>query len=184
MEEKQNSGGKFLNPEAIISQLEIERGIVVADFGCGPGYFSLPFAKAVGEEGKVFSLDILPQALETVLGKAKNTGINNIVTKRANLEKENGSGLESSSVDLIILKDILFQNRNKDIIIKDAWRTLKDDGRVLVVEWKAEDQMVGPEAEIRISEAECKKIFDECGFAVKKEIKAGDFHYAFVAIKK
>src|SRR5665647_3220541 len=99
MEDNKNEIGKFLDPNAIIAQLDVQRGSIVADFGCGPGYFSLPFAKTVGENGRVYSLDILPQVLETISGKAKNSWVTNIITSRVNLEKENGSKLETNSVD-------------------------------------------------------------------------------------
>lgn len=183
MEIAQNAVGKFLDPLAIIAQLDISPGSIVADFGCGPGYFTLPFAKAVGQDGKVYSLDILPQALETVMGKTKNSGINNVVIKRANLEKENGSKLESDSVDWVILKDILFQNQNKQIIIAEAYRVLKTEGRVIVVEWNQADEAIGPDLKIRVVEEDLKKMFANEKFLIEKNIESGDFHYAFVAKK-
>ena len=91
MEDNKNEIGKFIDPDAIIAQLDIQVGSVAADFGCGPGYFSIPFAKAIGEDGKIYVLDVLPQVLETVIGKAKNSGLTNVIAKRVNLEKENGS---------------------------------------------------------------------------------------------
>lgn len=183
MEENKNAVGKFIDPDMIISSLVIEPGCSVADFGCGPGYFSIPFAKAVGSDGKVFSLDVLPQALETVSSKAKNEGILNIETKRVNLEKENGSKLGSESVDWVILKDILFQNQNKEIIIREANRILKKGGKAIIVEWNTKESMVGPALEIRIPQSSLENIFSNNGFIVEKTVEAGDFHYAFVAVK-
>lgn len=183
MEVSQNLAGKFLDPELIISQIEIKPGSVVADFGCGPGYFTLPFAKAADRDGKVHALDILPQALETVEGKAKNAGITNIQTKRVNLEKENGSKLDNDSADWIILKDVLFQNSNKEIIIKEAYRVLKSGGRALLVEWNESETGIGPEAELRINQQQLKKMFENNGFRIEKDIDAGNFHYSFVVVK-
>jgi ubiquinone/menaquinone biosynthesis C-methylase UbiE len=184
MEETQNLVGKFLDPDAIIAQLEVAHGNVAVDFGCGPGYFSIPFAKAVGDGGHVYSLDILPQALETVIGKAKNSGVANITTKRVNLEKENGTKLEGNSADWVILKDVLFQNQKKEIIIAEAYRVLKAGGKVIVVEWNTKDSAVGPAQELRIAQAELERMFGNQKFIVEKNIEAGDFHYAFVAVKK
>lgn len=183
MNEIQNSVGKFLDPNLIIAQLGIECGNIVADFGCGPGYFSIPFAKAVGDDGRVYALDILPQTLETVLSQARNSGVSNVVTMRVNLEKENGSKLEPNSVDWVILKDILFQNRKKDIIIKEAHRVLKAGGKAVVVEWGHHESLIGPAHEIRVFHVDCEKMFNDNEFIVEKNIEAGDFHYAFVATK-
>ncbi|KKP98489.1 MAG: Methyltransferase type 11 [Candidatus Moranbacteria bacterium GW2011_GWE1_36_7] len=183
MEESKNITGKFLDPDAIISQLGVEFGSVVADFGCGPGYFSIPFAKKIGADGKLYALDILPQALETVVAKAKSLGFVNIITTRANLEKEHGSKLEDNSVDWIVLKDILFQNQKKDIILKEAFRILKVGGKIIVIEWKKDDSPVGPEKEIRISQEDLERLFAQQKFVIEKNIEAGDYHYAFVAVK-
>lgn len=183
MEETKNAIGKFLDPEAIIVELSMEKGIVVADFGCGPGYFSIPFAKAIGSEGKIYALDVLPQVLETVAGKAKSLGILNVITKRANLEKERGTKLEDESVDFVILKDVLFQNQNKQAIIKEAHRVLKNKGRVLIVEWNQKESMVGPVREIRIPQDTLEKMLADNMLIAEKNINAGDYHYALVAVK-
>lgn len=183
MEETQNSIGKFLDPLAIIAQLDVVPGSVVIDFGSGPGYFSIPFAKSVGSDGQVYALDILPQALETVIGKARNSGVANITTKRVNLEKEHGTKLESDLADWIILKDILFQNQKKDVIIAEAHRVLKNGGKILVIEWNQKESSIGPAEEIRIPQIVLEKMFSDQKFIIEKNIQAGDFHYAFVAVK-
>ena len=184
METAQNQIGKFLDPDAIIAQLDVKRGDIAADFGCGPGYFSLPFAKLIGIEGKLYSLDVLTNALETVASKAKNLGIINIVTKHVNLERENGSKLATEMLDWVILKDVLFQNQKKDVIIAEAARVLKSGGRVIVVEWKQGDFTIGPDEELKISPEKMQQLFVDNDFAIEKKIEAGDFHYAFVAVKK
>lgn len=183
MEETQNALGKFLDPAAIIAQLNIAHGSVAVDFGCGPGYFSIPFAKAVGDAGHVYALDILPQALETVIGRAKNSGVANITTKRVNLEKEKGTKLEDHLADWIILKDVLFQNQKKEIIVAEAYRVLKTGGKIIVVEWNQIESTVGPAMELRMPQSTLEKMFSDHGFIVEKNVEAGGFHYAFVAVK-
>jgi len=183
MEETQSVIGKFLDPDKIIAQLDIEKGITVVDFGCGPGYFSIPFAKAIGEDGRVYALDILPQVLENVIGKAKNAGVSNIITKRVNFERENGSKLEDNFADWIIMKDVLFQNQKKEVIIAEAYRVLKPGGKIIVVEWNYKETTVGPAPQLRITQIALEKMFSNHKFIVEKNIEAGHFHYAFVAVK-
>ena len=183
MEENQNAVGRFLDPDKIISQLNLNPGDVVVDFGCGPGYFSIPFAKIVGDDGRVIALDVLSHVLETVDGKAKNLGLTNVTTSRVNFEKANGTKLEDNSADWVILKDVLFQNKEKEIVIIEAHRVLKSGGKTLIIEWNQKDASVGPAMDIRISEIALEKMLNENGLIVEKNIKAGDFHYAFVAVK-
>lgn len=170
----------FVDPETLIRQIQVSPGSIVADFGCGSGYFALAFAKAVGETGKVFALDILPSALNAVASHAKSSGITRLMTKRANLERENGSGLDAESVDWVILKDILFQNKNKEVILREAHRILRPGGKVLLMEWRESDASVGPDVNLRISREKVLELASNIGFSMQKELQAGDFHYAFV----
>lgn len=174
---------KFLDPKAIIEQLRILPGSKVADFGCGSGYFSLPLAQAVGSEGLIYSLDVLPAALEAVASKAKIEGISNILTKRVNLENEKGSKLDGESLDLVVVKDMLFQNKDKDSIVGEVYRVLRKGGRILLLEWNDHKESIGPEMSLRVPENEASKILQEKGFSELERIAAGEFHYAFVAQK-
>ncbi len=174
---------KFVNPQEIISKLNMEQGMVVADFGCGAGYFTLAAARKIGEDGKVYSFDILPQKLEAVESQAKSSGLTNIITKRANLENENGSRLAPESVDWVIMKDMLFQNKGKDLVLTEARRVLKTGGRALAIEWRPEDLSVGPDKELRISKEALSGLAQRVGLAVEKEVEVGDFHYGLVFVK-
>ena len=173
----------FIDPEKVISQIDLKQGNVVADFGCGTGYFTFALAKKVGEKGIVYALDVLPQIIETIESQAKLDGIKNIITKRVNLEKESGSGLEADSLDWVILKDVLYQNQKKDILLKEAKRVLKKDGRALVIEWKNEDSSIGPMMSLRVEKEEVLKIAKEGGWIVAEEINAGKVHYCVILIK-
>ena len=174
---------KFIDPEKIISQLDIRQGNVVADFGCGTGYFSFPLAKKVGDKGTVYSLDVLPQIIEAIESQAKLENIKNIITKRVNFEKQDGSGLKEESLDWVILKDVLYQNQDKEAIIQEAKRVLKNGGRILVVEWNEENLMIGPEKEIRVKKESILELAKKIGLKFVTDIDAGDFNYGFVLIK-
>lgn len=178
-----NLNAKFLDPESVLKEVEIKPGISVADFGCGSGYFSLALAQKVGQDGKVFALDVLPQSLESVESRAKLKGITNIIAKRVNLENEEGSDLPKESLDLVIMKDVLFQNGNKKAILKEAFRVLKPGGQAVIVEWNDGEYSIGPDKKLRISMEDLKKEVQEQNFLIEKTFSAGDFHYGIVAGK-
>ena len=172
----------FVNPQSIVKQAGIKEGDIVADFGCGPGYFSIPVADIVGENGKVYAFDILPAALEALESQMNIRGIVNIVSKRVNLEKINASGLKDESVDWVIMKNILFQNEDKANIVKEAFRILKPMGRVLIMEWD-KNLTVGPPEEARISPENLVEIINKEGFIFQKQLSAGNYHYVIIAAK-
>jgi ubiquinone/menaquinone biosynthesis C-methylase UbiE len=173
----------FLDPKNILKQLAVSPGSMVADFGCGSGFFSLAFAEAVGEEGKVYSLDILPSALESVESKAKLQGLANVIPERVNLEKEGGSKLPPESLDWVVIKDMLFQNKMKSSIVKEAHRVLKNGGKLLLLEWNDHNSTIGPEKKLRISKEELRNIAESQEFKEEKELLAGDFHHGAVFVK-
>ncbi len=183
MENNSTFDVKFLNPQAVIDQLDIRDGMKIADFGCGAGHFSVVAAKKVGEKGVVFAIDILPEKLETVQSQAKNLSLTNILVKRENLELENGSKLPDKSVDWVIIKDMLYQNKEKGKILSEAKKILAEKGKILVVEWIIEDTSIGPSKELRISKDDLIDLAQKNGLGVLKEVSAGDFHYGLVLIK-
>lgn len=174
---------KFIDPRAVIKQLDMEEGIAVADFGCGTGYFSLPIAQKIGKEGRVYSLDILPEKLEAIESQAKTQSLTNIITKRVNLENKDGSRLGAESVDWIIMKDVLFQNKEKSSMLEEAKRILKPGGKILLIEWKTEDTPIGPDKKLRIPREKAMELINESQMGILKEVTVGDFHYGFILVK-
>lgn len=182
-EENKASEIKFIDPAMVIDQFGLSQGATVADFGCGTGYFSLPLAKKVGPGGMVYSLDILPSKIEAMESQIKAQNISNIIARRANVEMAGGSKLEPMSVDWVVMKDMLFQNKNKAVILEEARRILKSGGKAVIVEWKKSETQIGPESSLRISKEELLQLAGATGWQVEREISAGDFHYGIILIK-
>jgi ubiquinone/menaquinone biosynthesis C-methylase UbiE len=180
---KTNTTNHFIDPAYVIAQLEMKPGSTIADFGCGSGFFSIPLSAATGKEGIVHALDILPAALEAVESKARLLGIANIVTKRANLEVENGSGFKSESMDWIVIKDMLYQNKKKAVVLKEARRVLKPRGKALVIEWDEKNLAIGPDKKLRIASKEMDKLVKKQKFTLEKSVKLGNFHYGMIIAK-
>lgn len=174
---------KFINPSSVVETLEITPGMNIADFGCATGYFTFPLAKKVGSGGTIYAFDILAEKLETVESQAKILGLSNIITKKVNLEKLNGSELSDGSVDWVFLVNVLFQNKDKNIIIREAKRVLKANGKILIIEWNDSNTIIGPKKEVRISKEEILKLAGKNKLAEKEELSVSDFHYGFVLEK-
>lgn len=170
--------GGFLQPEEILKQLNIRKDMTIADFGCGAGYFTIPLAKTA-EQGKVYALDVLVEALESVRSRAKLEGLFNIETMRRDLEIANGSGLENDSIDMVLLGNILFQVSNKTAIIKEVKRVLKKDGELIIVDWRT-NQPMGPPDNLVVSLDKAKTVVKEQGLIFKKEFPVDKYHWGMV----
>lgn len=174
----------FVRPDDIIDNLNIHPGMKAADFGCGAGFYSLALAKRVGEKGKVYAMDIRKEMLQMVASKAKPEHLLNIETIWSDLETPQGSHLADKSVDFVIISNILFQVENKEIIVKEAARILKDEGLVALIEWEKENTPAGPPKEQRITKEEAKMLLGQNGFIEQKEFYAGEHHYGLLFKKK
>lgn len=176
----QPGSGGFLRPEEILrANLVIRQGSVIADFGCGNGYFTLPLARAAGNQGKIYAIDVLPSALEAIRGRAKLEGLFNIQTIRANVEIFNGTTLEDNTLDMAILSNILFQSDKKTDIIKEAMRVLKVGSTLVMIEWNKNNSF-GPPDNQRVKEEYLKKLASELGLEFIKTFDAGAYHYGLV----
>ena len=171
--------GGFLHPEETVKQLNIKKWMKVADFGCGAGYFTLPIAKRLSHESRVYAVDVLETALESVRSRAKLQGLFNVETIRCNLEASNGTGLSDKSIDLVLLANILFQSPKKVDIIKEAKRVLKEGGEMAIIDWKP-DQSMGPAKDFIVSLGAVKKIVEDEGLRFKRELRVDKYHWGLV----
>jgi len=168
---------EFLNPTEILKQLKLKDDMSAADFGCGSGGWTIPLAKIL-EKGKVFAFDIQEEMLSALRGRAKLENLQNIETKRCDLEEPKSTRLEDNSLDLVLIPNLLFQIKNKKDIIEEAKRILKKDGKILVLDWSP-GAYLGPK-ESRVSEEEVKKIAKDLDLNLEKEFKAGSYHYGLI----
>lgn len=178
-----SESARFVNPEKVIEQLDVRPGNVIADFGCGTGYFTFPLAEIIKEEGKIYALDILKDKLEAVESQAKILGVNNVEVKRVNLEKIGGSGLKDESVDWIFLVNMLFQNQQKEVVFSEAKRVLKPGAKMVIIEWKKTETTLGPEVGQRISKEKLEEMAKKEQFSIISDLNVDDFHYGIVLSK-
>lgn len=167
---------EFVNPKQVLGQVGITQDMVAADFGCGSGGWVIPLAGML-KDGIIYAIDLQESALSAITSRAKLQGFSNIKRVSANVETEIKE-IEKESCDLVLITDLLFQVDEKDQVFIEASRVLKTGGKLLVVEWNV-DSPLGPQAG-KVSAEEIKQIADRIGIKLKKEFKAGDYHFALI----
>ena len=101
---------ELLPPEETLIKLGLHKGDIIADIGCGIGYFTIPASKIVGESGKVFAMDILPEMLQDVGEKIKDNNISNI---EIILTEENDLKLEDNKITIAFISTVLHEADEK-----------------------------------------------------------------------
>jgi len=166
------------------SAVSITLAAVSAFLGSGSGFYVLESARAVGESGRVYAVDVQKDLLERVKKSADLEGLNNIEVIWGDIEKLGGTRLADASVDAVILSNVMFQVEEKDNLATEVNRILRPNGRVLVVDWTGAFGGLGPAPESVFPEQQAKELFQGRGFVLDKEISAGDNHYGLVFRKK
>ncbi len=174
----------FLKPEDIIKNFKLEAGDHVADFGAGHGYFTIPMARVVGGDGKVYAIDIQKPVLDVVRSKAKVEHLLNIESIWGNLEEIGGSKLKDGFIDLVIITNVLFQAEDKFTLLREAYRILRQNGRLAVIEWDMSSTTLGPPLNLRVTQDQAKSTVMQTGFSFDREIPTGEHHYGLMFVKK
>jgi len=119
----------LVNPrQDILKEAGIKPGFQVLDFGCGPGGYILPLATLTGPSGKIYALDINPNAIQTVKSLASKHQLTNVAT----ILSDSATGLPDGSIDVVLLYDILHALKKPDDILAELHRVLKADGTLSV----------------------------------------------------
>ncbi|ODS38935.1 hypothetical protein BEH94_06230 [Candidatus Altiarchaeales archaeon WOR_SM1_SCG] len=120
-------------PQDVLDSLRIEKGSIIADIGAGGGYFTLRFADAVGEKGKVYAIDTDHEFLEFIRKSAEEKVLDNVETVIAAGDNLN---LPEGTLDLIFVRNVYHHLQNRVEYFRKLKILLKPEGRVAVIEYK------------------------------------------------
>jgi len=122
-------------PHKLIERSGIKPGMTMLDLGCGSGAFTTVVARAVGDSGKVYALDIQPtmlQQLERKLAKAENQDIKNIEIKQTSAYE---LPFSDEALDLVYMVTVLIEIPDIGRALREIRRVLKPDGILAVTEF-------------------------------------------------
>ena len=118
----------FDNPMNTLRAAGIQPGQQVLEVGCGPGFFTIPAAKLVGDTGYVYAIDLQPLAIKTVNQKLKKAGATNVKVAMADAA---ATGLPAESIDVAFLFGVI-HSLPLDTVIPELYRVLRPGGILAV----------------------------------------------------
>jgi FkbM family methyltransferase len=140
-------------PSELIKRLKLKPADVVADIGCGTGYFTIRMARLV-PQGKVIGVDIQPEMLELLERNEKAAGLANVEGQLGTVDDPK---LPAKSVDLVLLVDAYHEFDHPYEMMEKVAASLTETGRVALVEYRAEDAHVPIKRLHKMSEAQAIK---------------------------
>lgn len=138
-------------PEQALDAIGIEKGSTVADIGAGVGYFTWRLAQRVGPAGTVYGQDIQPGMLVQL---QKNMAARKITNVKSVLGDYDDPKLPKDSLDLILLVDVYHEFSEPVKMVDRMRESLKPGGRLVLIEYRAEDPNVPirPEHEMTVAQ--------------------------------
>ena len=140
--------------DLLMEALMLKPGMVVADIGAGTGYLSRRMAPAVMPGGKVWAVDVQPEMISLLQAGAKRSGLTQIEARISAVDDVN---LPDSSVDLAVMVDVYHELSHPYEVMASILKALKPGGRIVFVEYKAEDPRVPIKPLHKMSEAQIKR---------------------------
>ena len=166
------------DPQRLISMLPVLVYHQVADIGCGPGFFTIPFAKYLFD-GKVYAIDIQQEMLDAAQEQVREVNLTNVELKLAD---ENELPLENDSLDGAFIAFVLHETESPTTMLSEARRCLRKGGWLAALEHKetAEDDA---RVNRRLDETEVSGMARDLGFRIETAHNLNDHHYMLVMRK-
>ncbi len=169
------------SPQKMIEALELKPGMVVADVGVGTGYHAFRMSPLVGAKGKVLGVDIQQEMLDLLADKAKELGITNV---EGVLGTESDPKLPEGAVDLVLMVDVYHELEFPYEEMLAIKKSLKQGGRVALVEFRMEDPKVPIKLVHKLSEAQAKKEMEAVGLKWQKTVNTLPWQHLILFIKE
>ena len=98
----------------------------VLEIGCGTGYFTIPAARLIGEDGCLVAMDIVPDSVELVSKKVQVAGVENV---RVLLGDALKTSFDDRSFDTVLLFGVIPSPMLPlKLLLAEMHRVLKPDG--------------------------------------------------------
>ena len=146
---------------------------VVADVGCGPGYFTVPIAKHVFY-GKVFALDVQQEMLDAAKKEVDRVHLTNVELV---LSQEDKLPLEDDSLDGAFTAFVVHEAETPKVLLEEIRRCLRKSGWLALLEWQKRETEDGPPLKERIDEGELREMAEGIGFRFSARHSLNDSQY-------
>ena len=139
--------------DLLLPMLEIKSGMAVADVGARSGYFARRMAARVGPGGVVYAVDVQPEMVRMLEALARQPGLGQIKPVQGSATAVK---LAAASIDLALMVDVYHELEFPHEVLASIVQALKPGGRVVFVEYRAEDASVPIKPLHKMSEAQVK----------------------------
>ncbi len=176
----------IMPPSETLVKLGFKKTDVMADIGCGAGYFTLPAALIIdsntgtGSNSCIFALDTSEDMLAEVTEKALDLGLKNISCFKTS---EYDLKIQDNCVDFALICNVLHEISDKPKFIAEVMRIMKPGAILAVIEWQKRRGEYGPSEEERIDKNQLRDQLVLSGLSHPDDFDFIESFYAVTATK-
>ncbi len=154
-------------PGRLVQVLGLRPTDIVADLGAGTGYFTFRIAPQT-PQGKVYAVDIDAGMLDFIRARADSLGLANVTPVRGS---EKSPNLPPGEIDLALIVDAYHEFSYPYEMMQSVREALRPGGRVVLVEYRAEDATIPIHTLHRMSEEQARRELVRAGFTWERTLR-------------
>jgi len=123
---------KIQSPKAITEWMGVKDGMTILEIGPGSGTFTFEVAEQVGDDGRIYAIDIQESIVNALGEKVEDRGINNVEVKQASVYE---LPFPDRYFDRVFMVTVFGEIPDKREALVEIHRVLKDDGILAIGEF-------------------------------------------------
>lgn len=174
----------IIDTKRLLDRLGVEEGMRVADLGSGGhDHYIKHVARKVGDNGKVYIVDVRPEPLSALHSTCRASGLNHVEPIRADIEIHQGINLSNDHCDRVLLINTMHQVAEPVAALREASRILKPNGVLVVIDWFNGNGLLGPTAKQFAMSDKMVEHAERAGLAFTHHFDASDTHYGLLFVR-
>ena len=169
----------FENPKEILLKAGLKKGDTLLDIGTGTGYLAISALEITG--AVAYALDSHKASVDSLNNEIAVKGIKNLKPVHADAVKS--IPLPADEIDVCLMSNVVHgfvANAEIDKVLRNINSVLKENGRIIILDFKKIDTSFGPPLSIRLSADEVENILSPYGYVLKNTFDIGTAHYGLV----
>lgn len=174
---------EFFPIEPIFNQIRWDGIQHLLDFGMGNGYFLPGFYQHLGAEAHIWGAECQEELIDFVLQRKAKEGLERL-TPFFNERTEHPLLPDwIPEMDAVFCACTLSTFANPALAIKGVGRSMKNEGRLFLIDWEKVDAPAGPDISQKISKDRMSFFVEDAGYIVQNTLRGGRYFYAMELIK-
>jgi len=174
------------NPQEVLVKAGLEKGaFTLLDIGTGSGYLSLSASEIMGGGSTVYAIDSHEETIKILDSYLSEKEIKNIFAIKTDAVNE--IPVKRDSVDICLMSNVVHgftANNEMEKVLQNLSSILKDDGKLIVIDFNKKDTSFGPSLEIRVDPDQLEDILEPYGYSLVNSFEIGVNQYCATFIKK